>query len=80
MVELLSNEVDRLFGVLDAILADGRAYLAGDYSIADLMHYPWLQPALALGAPQLTGRARLVERHARIDARPAVGRGVAALA
>jgi glutathione S-transferase len=80
MVELFSNEVDRLFGVLEAVLADGRPYLAGDYSIADIMHHPWLQPALALGAPQLTSRPRLVEWLTRIDARPAVRRGVAALA
>ncbi len=34
------NEVARLYGVLDRRLAD-RAYVAGDYSIADMAIYPW---------------------------------------
>jgi GST-like protein len=37
------NEVNRLYGVLDRRLAD-RAYLAGDYSIADMASYPWIVP------------------------------------
>ncbi len=35
------NEVNRLYGVLDRRLAD-RAYIAGDYSIADMASYPWV--------------------------------------
>lgn len=35
------NEVNRLYGVLDTRLAD-RAYVAGDYSIADMACYPWV--------------------------------------
>ncbi|MEO1281669.1 MAG: glutathione S-transferase N-terminal domain-containing protein [Pseudomonadota bacterium] len=34
------NEVNRLYGVLERRLA-GRAYVAGDYSIADMAIYPW---------------------------------------
>jgi GSH-dependent disulfide-bond oxidoreductase len=37
------NEVNRLYGVLNRRLAD-RAYLAGDYSIADMASYPWIVP------------------------------------
>jgi len=37
------NEVNRLYGVLDKRLAD-RAYVAGDYSIADMASYPWIVP------------------------------------
>jgi GSH-dependent disulfide-bond oxidoreductase len=37
------NEVNRLYGVLNRRLAD-RAYLAGDYSIADMATYPWIVP------------------------------------
>jgi GST-like protein len=37
------NEVNRLYGVLDRRLAD-RAYLAGEYSIADMASYPWIVP------------------------------------
>ena len=71
---LFANEVDRIFGVLEKILADGRTYLVGDYSIADIMHYPWLQPVHALKAPQLMHRTRVVEWVERIAERPAVRR------
>ncbi len=75
MVEIFSAEIDRLLGVLDRILADGREFMAVDYSIADIMHYPWLQPVKALGAPQMTSRPRVVEWMERIAQRPAVQRG-----
>jgi GST-like protein len=34
------NETNRLYGVLNKRLAD-RAFVAGDYSIADMASYPW---------------------------------------
>jgi len=37
------NEVNRLYGVLNKRLAD-RAYVGGDYSIADMAIYPWIVP------------------------------------
>src|SRR5207248_5600117 len=37
------NEVNRLFGVMNKRLAT-RAYVAGDYSIADMAIYPWIVP------------------------------------
>jgi GST-like protein len=37
------NEVNRLYGVLNRRL-DGRDYVAGDYSIADMAIYPWIVP------------------------------------
>jgi GSH-dependent disulfide-bond oxidoreductase len=37
------NETNRLYGVLNKRLAD-RAYVAGDYSIADMAAYPWIVP------------------------------------
>jgi len=40
--ERYSNEVNRLYGVLDRRLAD-RAFVAGDYSIADMAIWPWAQ-------------------------------------
>ena len=36
-----SNEVNRLFGVLNKRLAD-RAHVAGDFSIADMAIWPWV--------------------------------------
>jgi GST-like protein len=38
------NETARLYGVLNKHLADGRAYICGDYSIADIAAYPWVVP------------------------------------
>ncbi|MBK0399321.1 glutathione S-transferase N-terminal domain-containing protein [Limibaculum sp. M0105] len=40
--ERYSNEVNRLYGVLDKRLAD-RDFVAGDYSIADMAIWPWAQ-------------------------------------
>ena len=76
MVQTFSDEVKRLIGVLDRILADGRLYLAGDYSIGDIMHYPWLQPLMGLRAPMLMEQPRVVAWLERIGARPAVQRGM----
>ena len=37
------RETNRLYGVLNKHLAD-RAFIAGDYSIADIAAYPWIVP------------------------------------
>jgi GST-like protein len=42
-IDRYRNEVNRLYGVLNKRLAD-RAFLAGDYSIADMASYPWIVP------------------------------------
>ena len=77
MVEIFSGEMDRLLGVLDRILEDGREHLAGEYSIGDIMHVGWLAPMLSLKAPLLMKRPRVVAWLERIIARPAVQRGLA---
>ena len=38
------KETSRLYGVLNKHLSDGRAYICGDYSIADMAAYPWVVP------------------------------------
>lgn len=38
------KETARLYGVLNRHLSDGRAYICGDYSIADMAAYPWTVP------------------------------------
>jgi len=38
------KETSRLYGVLNKHLSDGRGYIAGEYSIADMASYPWVVP------------------------------------
>jgi GSH-dependent disulfide-bond oxidoreductase len=47
-IERYVRETRRLYGVLDRRLAD-RAFIAGEYSIADLAAYPWIVPHEAQG-------------------------------
>jgi glutathione S-transferase len=70
------NEVNRLLGVLDRQLAD-RAFVAGDYSIADMALYPWVAIASHLGHDMGTF-ARVEAWLNGIAARPAAQRGMAA--
>ncbi|HQT38822.1 MAG TPA: glutathione binding-like protein [Acidocella sp.] len=42
-IERYVKETNRLYGVLNKRLAD-RAFIAGDYSIADMASYPWIVP------------------------------------
>ncbi|MDH3685652.1 MAG: glutathione S-transferase family protein [Myxococcales bacterium] len=76
MIDIFTGEATRLFGVLGRILDDGRPYLAGDYSIGDIMHYPWLSIPLQLGFPPLVAEKKVVEWIERIGARPAVAKGM----
>lgn len=47
-IERYLKETNRLYGVLDRLL-EGRAFIAGDYSIADMAAYPWIVPHEAQG-------------------------------
>ena len=76
MIEIFGGEVDRLLGVIDRVLEDGRDYLAGEYSIGDIMHYPWLEIPLRMKLPPVTSRPRVVAWLERIGARPAVQKGM----
>ena len=68
-----TNEVNRLYGVIERVLGDGRDYVAGDYSIADMAIWPWILPE---GQGQdLDDFPLLKAWHERVGARPAVQTG-----
>ncbi len=69
-----TNEVNRLYGVLDDRL-EGREFICGDYSIADIICWPWVIPN-AFGQ-DLAEFPNLKAWQERIDARPAVQAGKA---
>ncbi|WP_279477660.1 glutathione S-transferase family protein [Aureimonas sp. SK2] len=73
-IRRFEKEAERLLGVLDARLTEAE-YLAGDYSVADVMNVSWARAGLkALDAherfPALAAWVR------RVDARPAVVRAL----
>ncbi|MEM8983769.1 MAG: glutathione S-transferase N-terminal domain-containing protein [Pseudomonadota bacterium] len=73
------DEVARILGVMEKQLADDE-YLAGEYSIADILCYPWVQTLVDALAPQLPGlldnTAHIEAWRAKIAARPAVEAGM----
>ena len=73
-IERYSTETRRLYGVLNGRLGQS-AYLAGDYSIADIATYPWV--ARHEWHKVALGDFSHVERwYQAIGARPAVVRGM----
>jgi len=74
-VERYTNEVNRLFGVMDTRLAD-REYLAGDYSIADMACLGWVRYPERRGQT-LDDFPNLKRWFERLSERPAVQRGFA---
>ena len=79
-IERYASEAARLIAVLDKRLGEAQ-FLGGDYSIADMITYPWILPALdpiAGMKPEIAGEAANVRRWlAEVGARPAVRRGMA---
>jgi len=73
-VERYSNEAQRLATVVDGRL-EGRDYLVGDYSIADVACFPWLarHERLGIDLDELPNLGRWLDT---IAARPEVQRGV----
>jgi glutathione S-transferase/GST-like protein len=67
------NEVNRLTGVLDKRLA-GREYVCGDFSIADMAIFPWVQRQNAVLMAEFTNVAAYTQR---VLARPAVAKALA---
>ncbi|PWR19355.1 glutathione S-transferase N-terminal domain-containing protein [Zavarzinia aquatilis] len=70
-----TNEVNRLYGVMNKRLAD-RPFLAGDYSIADMAAWPWVVPYKNQGQ-DLNDFPNLKRWFETIEARPAVQKGFA---
>jgi GST-like protein len=69
-----TNEVHRLWGVIDKRLQD-RPFLAGDYSIADMACWPWMRNPASHGIDVDDFPAAKAWRE-RIAARPAVAGAV----
>jgi GST-like protein len=71
------DESKRLVGVLEARLRD-REWIAGRYSIADMMNYPWFAAALEFQPRVLEGALHVKRWMDAMMARPAVQKGMAA--
>lgn len=69
-----AREYDRLLGVLDRQL-EGREYITGEYSIADMASWPWLIPYKRFGQ-SLDRLPNVAAWHDRMKSRPAVRKGV----
>ena len=75
-IERYVRETSRLYGVLNQQLSDGRDFIAGDYSIADMACYPWVVP-YQRQQQRLENFPHLAAWFARIQARPATVRAYA---
>ena len=75
-IERYVRETSRLYGVLNQQLSDGRDFIAGDYSIADMACYPWVVP-YERQQQRLENFPHLAAWFARIQARPATVRAYA---
>jgi GST-like protein len=73
-IDRYTNEVNRLYGVMNTRLAK-RDYLADTYSIADMASYPWVRPYKNQGQ-DLAEFPHLERWFQRIRERPAVAKAV----
>jgi len=76
-IDRYRNETLRLYGVMERRLRR-EAFLAGEYSIADIATWPWVRVRW-LHEIELDAFPRVRRWYERIEARPAVQRGVAVL-
>ncbi len=75
-IERYVKETGRLYAVLNKLLADGREFIAGDYSSADMACYPWVVPH-ERQRQKLEDFTHLARWFARIEQRPATERAYA---
>ncbi len=73
-IDRYTKELERLFRVMEKRLSD-RAYLAGDYSIADVASFPWVRVWERLGQ-DITKFPNVQRWLADIGVRPAVVKGL----
>ena len=73
-IDRYTNEVNRLYGVLDKRLA-GREFICGEFSIADCASWPWLLSHDRLGQ-NLEEFPNLRRWYDAVKERPAVRRGI----
>ena len=73
-LDLLNTEATRLYRVLEQRLAE-LAYVAGEYSVADMAIFPWIQPQRQ--GQDLADYPNIQAWRERIKARPAVQRAYA---
>jgi GST-like protein len=69
------NETNRLYGILDKQLSQ-HEYLAGDLSIADIAHYPWIKLANWAGI-DIDNYAAVKDWLLRLDSRKSFIKGMA---
>jgi len=74
-LERFGKEARRLSGVLDDQL-EGRDYVCGAFSIADIALYPWIR-GWKWSKVDITDRPNVMAWVERVRARPGVGRGLA---
>lgn len=74
-IDRFTRESQRIIGVMETALAADE-YLAGEYSIADVATYPWVQAMVDYRPELFKDAARVEQWRARIAARPAVQRGM----
>jgi GST-like protein len=74
-IERFSQEVSRLYRVLDEQLARAGGFVAGEYSIADIAIFPWVVTHKAQGI-NLADYPHVAEWFATLRARPAVVAGM----
>jgi glutathione S-transferase/GST-like protein len=70
-----TNEVHRLYGVLNKQL-EGKDYIAGEYTIADMITWPWVQGRSNPGL-DIDEFPAVKAWQARVEGREAVGRAMA---
>jgi len=75
-IERYGREARRLYGVLDTQLEKTGAFVAGEYSIADIACFPWIMTHKAQGL-SLDEYPHAKRWFAEVRARPSVQKGVA---